>query len=154
MGGGRWPHSHYSYDEVIEGIVSVSNYLVTNNSGWGSQLIAHPGYVSADIGLDWAERNHVSYLGIGLTRAFYLSGSWYSEVVDSTGYCDASLVFQPPHDTATKLSMAYWSWPNVSGRQLRYTTNASGAWVSTVVDTFPNSPSPPPACTLGTLSMG
>ncbi len=114
------------------------NYYVTNASGsWISNIVDHPLWVNADIAMDSSDSVHVSYLGFpGVTHAIYTSGSWSTEVPDRKARCDASLAI----DAANKVHIIYYAYTTqpASSKELRYATNASGAWKVSIVDTSTN----------------
>ncbi len=129
-------HIHYSYDENFDTAVLMHNYYMTNAGGsWISIVVDSPSCVNADIAVDSSDFAHLSYLGFpGVTYATYTSGVWTKEVLDGEGECDASLVI----DASSNVHMIYYADATqpVSAKELRYATNASGAWKISVVDTF------------------
>lgn len=126
-------HLHYSYDEHIGTAAYQYNVYATNAAGtWTSTPVANPSDVNANIARDSTGAVHVSYLDFsGLTHAVYGSGVWTTEVADAQAFCDASLAV----DSTDKIHLAYRA--SASSRdELRYASNASGAWSSHVVDAF------------------
>jgi hypothetical protein len=127
------PHMHYSYGDFFGTTSSRYNYYTTYAAGaWASVLVDHPEWVNANIALDSSGTVHVSYFASpGIRHAVYASGNWTAEVADSQGWCDSSLAL----DSAGKAHVAYKA-SSMSGHELRYATNTSGSWASSVVDAF------------------
>ncbi len=119
-------HVHVSRRESIDMSVQQQNYYVTNSAGaWVSIPVALTTEMNAEVAVDSAGVVHFSFMDRdGAIHALDSFGSWSSEAVDALGVCDSSLAL----DASDKVHVAY------RASEIRYASNASGAWVIDVVD--------------------
>jgi hypothetical protein len=122
------PNSGITYCDAY----SYFNDYINNATGsWIAQAIGPSPYVDAHIAVDSAGAVHVGYAGYhGIIHAVYTGGTWAAETVDAQGWCRSSLAL----DAANKVHVAYYAISPSS--ELRYATNASGAWVHNTIDLF------------------
>jgi len=120
---------HVSYKDSGSGALKHA----TNASGsWVSSTIDTIGFGSA-IAVDSANRIHVSYRASGdfLAYAVNASGSWTRELV--AGFAGSAIHTSLAIDTAGAAHIAYAVGSGIC--DVRYATNASGAWVDTLLAT-------------------
>ncbi|MGA7595166.1 MAG: hypothetical protein WCA64_08215 [Gallionella sp.] len=109
-----------------------NNYITDAAGSWVAQAIGPSPYVDAHIAVDSSGAVHVGYAGYhGVIHAIYAGGTWAAETVDAQGGCDSSLAL----DAANKVYVSYYA-NSASASELRYATNASGAWVHNTIDLF------------------
>jgi hypothetical protein len=103
-------------------------------AGWTIEDVDAPKYFSdfypRAIALDSADRPHIAYGGDYLYHAYYDGSGWQYETVDTSygvGDC-ASIAI----DSNDKVHISYYDSTN---SDLKYTTNVSGAWVISTIDT-------------------
>jgi hypothetical protein len=126
-------HLHFSYDESIGTASLQYNRYATNAAGgWPALAVAQPKSVGAGLALASDGTVHVSYLDFpGLRHAVLDAGAWVAETVDAQGTCVAAIAL----DGAGHTHLAYHAG-TTTAKELRYATNASGAWAQTVLHVF------------------
>ncbi|MFH0791036.1 MAG: choice-of-anchor U domain-containing protein [Candidatus Omnitrophota bacterium] len=115
----------------------------TNTSGsWVTTTVDSGGYVygPTSIAIDSSNNAHISYAIYGpdwestdLKYATNASGSWITTTIDSGGYVGdyTSIAI----DSSDNVYFSYTAYDaDWSNGKLKYTTNASGSWVTTIVD--------------------
>ena len=109
-------------------IVSVSEGAV-----WTTETVDDPSgfsnLSSRTIALDSNGNPHIAYGGEDLYYAYYDGGSWHYETLDSSlvvGWY-ASIAI----DSSDNVHISYFDNAN---KNLKYTTNATGTWVSQTLD--------------------
>ena len=115
----------------------------TNVSGsWVATTVDSSGQVGeyTSIALDSSGKAHISYLddtNYGLKYATNASGSWVATTVDSGTYYVGEYT-SIALDSSGKAHISYYDATTTKEyepkRDLKYATNASGAWVTTTVD--------------------
>ena len=89
----------------------------------------------SSIALDSSDKVHISYIGVGALRyATNASGSWVIEDLDARGEEHTSIAV----DSLDNVHISYGAydpdeWTGF-GRNLKHATNASGSWVTTILD--------------------
>lgn len=110
----------------------------TNVSGSWTTTTVDSTCGDTDIAIDSSDKIHISYYDNDkgdLKYATNASGSWVTTTVDSDGYTgyDSSIAL----DTSGKVYISYFYFSlddEDENATLKYATNASGSWVTTVVD--------------------
>ncbi|MBH0197948.1 MAG: fibronectin type III domain-containing protein [Nitrospira sp.] len=127
-------HLHYlSLDQTGTTDIIRSYYVMNVTGAWTPLLVrqdsgSYSGYYppSADIALDSQNTVHVSVLDFNsLYHAIYASGTWKPDSL-GTATCGGSLAV----DSAGKAHIGYIG--GSSQDELRYATNTSGSWTSSV----------------------
>lgn len=110
---------------ICKGTKAANAELLT----WSTEAVDAPRYFNylstRAIAVDANNQPHVVYGGDHLYHAYYNEGSWHYETVDSSGTVGylASIAL----DSDSHIHICYYDELN---RTLKYTTNASGAWVA------------------------
>ncbi|NOZ69307.1 MAG: choice-of-anchor D domain-containing protein [Deferribacteres bacterium] len=146
-GLGSWPNSIAvdSADNVHIGYLGDQGLIhVTNEQGsWASEIVDTNGGISNSIVIDSSDKVHISYLSHYEDKAYpneYLkyatnaSGSWVTEtvLVGAAGeYFHNSIALDSSDKVHITYRDAYWL---VLPSNINHVTNASGSWITEVVD--------------------
>ena len=103
---------------------------ISSANVWTIESIDHPKYFTnfpqRAIAIDSLNRPHIVYGEYELYHAWFDGSQWHSEVVDNSGGGEfASIAI----DSNNKIHISYRG-----NSKLKYATNASGSWVSSVID--------------------
>ncbi|MBI2556679.1 MAG: hypothetical protein HYW13_04560, partial [Planctomycetes bacterium] len=126
------PHIAYGGDHLY--------YAHYNGSSWVYETVdSSPGVGEyASIALDTSGKAHISYSANGLKYATNASGAWVTTTVDSGsgGGMESTSIAIDTSGNAHISSFYYTgtTYSNPYYGVLQYATNASGAWVTTAVD--------------------
>ena len=121
-------HNGLKYVTNVSGLWNVTE--IDNNSG-------SVGFYNS-IGIDSSNKAHISYLDTtndNLKYATNTSGSWVISTVDNSGWVNGESDLAL--DTSGKVHISYLErTDNITGTEnnLKYVTNASGSWVTTIID--------------------
>jgi len=140
---------HISYTTAIDyGWLFLDFYLkyATNASGsWLSEIVDSEAGADTSIAVDSADKVHIAYSEFvpysygdfyyNLKYATNASGSWVTETVDKYGIQDISI----SADSGGNAHIVYYyysfnSYEPAPYSDVRYATNASGSWVTQILD--------------------
>ena len=139
---------HISYDDIdfTDFSITFNIKYATNTSGtWVTTTVDKGG--GGSIAIDSSDNAHISYTGFtGFTGfsnnvkyATNASGSWVTTIVDNDGWGSSIAI-----DSSDNVHIGYGysfvtiDFPPDGEYYLNYATNASGSWVTMVVDNFVN----------------
>jgi len=114
--------------------ISDSIYATNTTQSWIVETIGSQGHRTS-LALDSADRVHISFLYVNrLNYATNASGVWLTETIDSTTYVYSHSI---AIDSADNVHISFLELASANGAlngDIKYITNASGAWVTETVD--------------------
>jgi hypothetical protein len=147
-----WDKVHISHAETSSGEL---RYTTDASGSWVTEALPSPEGVNGPtwLSVDGSGKVHISYWGSsGLQYVTNASGAWVTESAPSAGYGGYSFAV----DNSGKVHISYISpyhecpFPDLLAQcnDLVYLTNASGSWVTSIVDTGKLSLLPPGEITI------
>lgn len=131
---------HISYLLYIDHWNAALKYATNASGAWITKVVDHNGKVGFDtsLKLDSKGNVHISYndeLNSDLKYATNKSGRWVAETVATDENIGWNTSLALDKDDKAHISHTYFTYDNsIYDHNLKYTTNASGRWVTTTVD--------------------